>query len=160
MTEKGYVPGKDVSSIGDRVSNVAWGIVGLAGDALTVLGSVPSGGTSVAANVFLRVSKAAKGGSKTAIKMIEMWPRFERLAEKMGGFEKLIDKMLKFTHENKGMIAKVLRTTEKVSMAAGTALLAGGVGYHLYFKDVPAAEIEVPTDLSAESAEAATTPHS
>ncbi len=144
---KEMVSGRDVSGAGERAGNVAWGIVGLAGDALMVLGSVPSGGTSVAANVFLRLTKAAKGGSKTAIKMIELWPRFEKLAEKMGGFKNLADKMLKFTRENKGAIAKTLRTTEKVSMATGTALLVGGVGYHLYFKETATPELDIPDDL-------------
>ncbi len=144
---KESVSGKDVSGASDRASNVAWGVVGLAGDILTVLGSVPSAGTSVAGNVFLRLTKAAKGGSKTAVKLIEMWPRFEKLAEKMGGFKKLAEKILKYTHENKSVIGKGLRTTERVSMAAGTALLAGGVGYHLYFKDSGTPEIEVPDDL-------------
>lgn len=146
---KESVTGKDVSGLGDRATNTAWGVVGLAGDALTVLGSIPSAGTSFAANVLLRLTKAAKGGSKTAIKMIEMWPRFEKLAEKMGGFKKLAEKMLKYTRENKGVMAKSLRTTERVSMATGTALLVGGVGYHLYFKDADAPEMEVPDDLVA-----------
>ncbi len=79
--------------------------------------------------------------------MIELWPRLEKLAEKMGGFKNLVDKMLKFTRENKGAIAKTLRTTEKVSMATGTALLVGGVGYHLYFKETATPELDIPDYL-------------
>lgn len=154
------VSGKDVSGAGDRATNVAWGVVGLAADVLTVLGAIPSGGTDVTANIFLRLTKAAKGGSKTAVKMIELWPRLEKLAEKMGGFKTLIEKMMKFTRENKGVMAKTLRTTERVSMAAGTALLVGGVGYHLYFKETDAPEIEVPDDLDEASTPAPVTPTS
>ena len=151
LSGKEMVSGKDVSGLADRASNVAWGIVGAAGDALTILGSVPSGGTIVVANVLARITKAAKGGSKTAAKMIEMWPRFEKLAEKMGGFKNLADKMLKYTRENKSAIGKGLRTTEKIGMATGSVLLVGGVGYHLFYKDAGAQEIEIPDDLAEET---------
>ena len=141
---KEAVSGRNVSGGWDRASNVAWGIVGLAGDALAVLAAPVSAGTSVGANALLRLTKAAKGGSVVAKRLITMWPRIEVLVEKLGGWKKFSDKVTTYLRKNKGKVAGTLRTVEKAGMVTGGVLLAGGTAYHVFYNEVDSEEIEVP----------------
>jgi len=141
---------KDVSGTWDRTSNVIWGTVGLAGDALTVLSAIPSGGSSIGANAVLRLTKAAKGGSGVAAKTLKMWPKIERIAERMGGWRKFADKVSKFnTIEKRGSkVIKGLRTVQTVGMVAGTGMLATGLYVNLRYAFVDNdTEIDIPKDL-------------
>lgn len=157
ISGKEMVSGKDVSGAWDRASNVAWGIVGLAGDAITALGAIPTGGTDIGVNIAGRLAKAAHGGSETAAKMIKMWPRFEKLAEKMGGWKNLATKMMEYVKGNKRVLATA-HTVEKAGMVTGTVLLIGGASYHIFHKEVPGPELEVPAELTEEAPAPATTP--
>jgi hypothetical protein len=139
---------RDVSGTWDRVSNVAWGTVGLAGDIITVLGAVPSGGGSIGANAALRLTKAAKGGSKAAIKVLKYWPRIEKIADRLGGFSKLAEKILKYLKSG-SKVAKGFRAIEKVAMATGTAIMVGGIAYHLRYAFVDTkTEVEIPPEIA------------
>gem|GEM_PF-3301149 len=141
---------RDVSGGWDRASNVLWGTVGLAGDAITVLGAIPSGGTSIGANVVLRLTKAAKGGSKVAAKTLKMWPRIERIAERMGGWRRFGEKVAKYNKMGKegSRLVKGLRTVQTVGMVAGTGMLAVGLYVNLRYAFVDdETEIDIPKDL-------------
>jgi len=147
---------RDVSGTWDRASNVLWGTVGLAGDAITVLGAIPSGGTSIGANVVLRLAKAAKGGSKVAAKALKMWPRIEKIAARMGGWRKFGDRVMKYNKMGKegSRLIKGLRTIQKVGMVAGTGMLAIGLYVNLRYAFVDEdTEIDIPKDLPVKQAE-------
>ena len=148
LAGKEAVSGRDVSGGWDRASNVAWGIVGLAGDAAAILAAPVSAGTSVGANALLRLTKAAKGGSVVAKKLITMWPRIETLVGKLGGWKKFSDKVATYLRTNKGKVAGTLRTVQKAGMITGGVLLAGGTTYHLFYNEVDKEEIDIPEGLT------------
>jgi hypothetical protein len=151
FTGREIVSKRDVSGIWDRTSNVMWGTVGAAGDVLTVLGALPSGGTGIGANVALRLAKEAKAGSKTAAKMIEMWPRISKVADRMGGWKKFAEKTAEFVKkdpEKMRKMAKGLRAIETVGTIAGTTMLVGGVAYNMHYAFTDAeTEMDIPADL-------------
>lgn len=136
---------RDVSSAWDRTSNVIWGCVGLAGDIVTVLTAIPSGGGSIAASVALKLAKAGPKGAR----LLKMWPRISRVADRMGGLYEFAKKAKNYIGA-KPQVLKGLRRIQKVGMAAGTAMLAGGITYSLYYGFADSdTEIELPSDLQA-----------
>jgi hypothetical protein len=147
------VTNRDVSGGWDRTSNVIWGTVGLAGDAVTVLGAVPSGGTSIAANALLRLTAiASKGGrmGKLAEKTIARWPKIIEIAERMGGWKNFTDKAFKFRESANGAkVLKGLKSIEKVGMVSGTLMLGTGLYTNLRYGFTDnETELEIPEDLN------------
>ncbi|MEK7524141.1 MAG: hypothetical protein AAB588_03865 [Patescibacteria group bacterium] len=143
---------RDVSGAWDRASNVLWGAVGLTGDALMILTAIPSGGTSFAANVMLRLAKAAKAGSKVAPQLIRMWPKIEKIAERMGGFYQFAKKLGKMMNKENLALVRGLRRVQMGAMAAGSVMLAGSVGRMVYgFVDTDT-ELQIPQDIAGTQA--------
>lgn len=158
FTGEELVTPRDVSGTWDRVSNVIWGSVGLAGDVVTVLSAIPTGGGSLGVNVILRLTKMAKSGSRTAPIVLRMWPRIARVAERMGGWL-AFGKKAKDAIGGKIPLMAGLRKIEAVGTVAGTALMVGGVAYHMRYAFMnDETEIELPADLQAEAPAQPATP--
>lgn len=142
-----YISKRDVSGTWDRVSNAIWGTVGLAGDTLAILSAVPSGSGSLAADVEIRLMKAAKT-SGTARKLLKVWPKVARIAERMGGWKNFATKTAEYIKMDPGKLAKGLRGIEKIGMVAGTAMVIGGAAYHLRYAFVDnKTEIDIPSEI-------------
>jgi hypothetical protein len=141
----------DVSGAWDRATNVIWGTVSLAGDALAVLTAVPTGGLSVDADVAIRLTKMAEEGSKPAKQLLRDWPRIQKIAEQMGGWKNFASKVAEYLKMDKAALVKNMRTFEKAGLVAGTAAIVGGIAVpHLYYGFVDSsAELEVPADLNS-----------
>lgn len=147
---------RDVSGAWDRASNAIWGAVGLAGDVITVVGLIPSGGGSLAANAVLRLTKAAKAGSKTAVKLLKMWPRIEKIADRLGGWYEFGKKVTHYMKLDSKKVLHGLHRIQHVGTLAGTTLLIGGLASHLYYgfvdnkKEIAfASDIATPGDEGA-----------
>ncbi|MFA5947682.1 MAG: pre-toxin TG domain-containing protein [Candidatus Gracilibacteria bacterium] len=148
FTGRELVTKSDVSSNWDRTSNVIWGCVSAAADAITVIGAIPSGGTSLAAKTLLNLGIRAKKGNKVAIKMIESWPKIAKIADRMGGWKNLLSKIGGFTKQE-GKLVNGLRTIERAGMVAGTGMLVAGVSQSLYYGFVDSeTELEIPPEIS------------
>jgi hypothetical protein len=142
------VTDRDVSGTWDRASNVLWGTVGLAGDIITVLGAVPSGGTDIGANVAIRLAKEAASGSKVAARTLKMWPQITKIAERMGGWFNFAKKLKTYLGEG-GKALKGVRAVQKVAFAAGTTMLVGGIAYSCRYAFVDTkTELDVPPEIA------------
>ncbi|MCC7197040.1 hypothetical protein IT413_02470 [Candidatus Peregrinibacteria bacterium] len=149
ISGKEIITKRDVSGTWDRVSNALWGTVGLVGDAVTVIEAVPSGGTSVWGNMRLRLLKIAASEGKmanSAKKLIKYLPKLEKIAERMGGMTKMIDKIHDFLKDDR--ILKNMKRFEKAGLVVGTAMVVGGLTYNLRYAFVDKdTEIKIPPEL-------------
>jgi len=127
------VTGRDVSGTWDRASNVVWGTVSLAGDTLTVLDAIPTAGASIYENIEIRLARLTRNGSKAAAKLLKLWPKLAKIADRMGGWRRFAGKVAEYIKMDPSKLAKGLRTVEKVGMVAGTVMVVGGAAYHLRY---------------------------
>ena len=153
ISGKEIITKRDVSSTWDRASNALWGTVGLVGDAVTVIEAVPSGGTSAWANMRLRLMKMAASEGKmagSAKKLIKYLPKLEKIAERMGGITKMLDKIHDFLKDDR--ILKNMKRFEKAGLVVGTAMVVGGLTYNLRYAFVDRdTEIKVPPEIALTS---------
>lgn len=149
ISGKEIITKRDVSSTWDRASNALWGTVGLVGDAVTVIEAIPSGGNSAWANMRLRLMKIAASEGKTANaakKLIKYLPKLEKIAERMGGMTKMLDKIHDFLKDDR--ILKNMKRFEKAGLVVGTAMVVGGLTYNLRYAFVDReTEIKIPPQI-------------
>lgn len=149
ISGKEIITKRDVSGTWDRASNALWGTVGLVGDAVTVIEAVPSGGTSAWANMRLRLIKIAASEGKmanSAKKLIKYLPKLEKIAERMGGMTKMLDKIHDFLKDDR--ILKNMKRFEKAGLVVGTTMVVGGLAYHMRYAFIDKeTEIKIPPEI-------------
>ncbi|MFA6435577.1 MAG: pre-toxin TG domain-containing protein [Candidatus Gracilibacteria bacterium] len=146
-TGKEWITGNTVEGWA-RWSNWIWGTVGLAEDAIAVIGFIPSGSGSLELNAGARLALASARGSKTAARLVELFPRIMKIAERMGGVEELAKSAMRFLSHAQ-TVKKGLRVVSGVGMVAGTTVVIGEVTANLiYGEDESDQGFEISPELT------------
>ncbi|MDP3976170.1 MAG: hypothetical protein Q8P95_04620 [bacterium] len=129
ISGKEIISDRDVSSLPDRLSNTAWGVAGLAGDIVTVIGFLPSAGTSTGANIGIRLAKSGAKGQR----LMKFLPRLEAVADKMGGYWELAKSLRRIKQAEKTAHAiRALKTIERTAIGSGLVMLGGQIATMVY----------------------------
>lgn len=120
---------------GHRAINLLFTVPCLVGDIFLVADLLsPAAATSpaIATGVMAaRLAAKAKAGSKIAEKLLLMWPRLEKVIQKVGGIQEFGKRASAYLKSG-GRVASRLKTVERAGSIGGVILIGASAGHAIY----------------------------
>ncbi|MBI2463429.1 hypothetical protein HYV57_00550 [Candidatus Peregrinibacteria bacterium] len=133
-TGQELITGESIGA-GHRAINLLFTVPSLVGDMFLVADMIsPAAATSpaLATGVMAaRLGVKAKKGSKIAEKLLEMWPRLEKVIEKVGGIQEFGKRASAYLKSG-GRVASGLRAVERAGTVGGVILIGASAGHAIY----------------------------
>lgn len=147
ISGRDMITGNDASSVGQRITNSIFGVIGVVLDAASIASLGAGFAPETLARVTATTAKMGRRGEKIATMITDAVPQIAKIAEKMGGWKNFAKKFFEMLSGGFDKIAKY-------GTYAGTAVIAGGMGISLFESNFGSFDPEdLDPDLQPEDSE-------